>query len=424
MKYISFRFLSPYITWVGEKFGIDAHYFAKSSFLVMIGHTVSIVRGLITGYLVARLFQKEVYGAYQFILSVMGIISLFGLPGLAHSVTRAWARGDAFSLKQVLKKQFVVCLMGSLILLGCIPFLAYYNRQELWPLFVVGAILFPLSPMAMVIFGGYTVGKARFDTSLRANIQWSIISILVTLVIIFFHQSAMLLLIAGMSIPSLVYLYNSKNIKPPKEDGEENTKAIIRYGWQLTFSTLPVNIVWYIDKLMISQLFGLNQLALFSVALLIPEQVKILAKQLFPVTFSRQAQGEDSKERRRKLMKAVLLGTAVFAVGITLYIAVCPWLMPLLFPTYAANELVLLTSVASLSLIVIPGTLFSQYLEARGMIKEIQYASWGAAAVFGVMLFLLIPMYGLLGAIIARAVFRFVYMGVTWWMMMRSPIIP
>src|SRR5690348_9767952 len=107
MRKISFKVFSPALTSLGRRFGFDAHYLAKNSFYVLMGHVVSIGRGLITGYLVARFFQKETYGEYQFILSVLGMLALFGIGGLPHSVTRAWARGDAFSLRDITIRQLV-----------------------------------------------------------------------------------------------------------------------------------------------------------------------------------------------------------------------------------------------------------------------------------------------------------------------------
>lgn len=422
MKKISFLWLSPTLTFLGRKLGIDAHYFAKNSSLVLLGHVVSILRGIVAGYFVARFFEKEIYGEYQFMLSVVGMLSLFGLPGLAHSVTRAWARGDAFSLERITKQHLKVCLIGSLILLGCIPFLRSYDRGEFWLLFLAAALLFPLTPIATVRFGAFTVGKARFDIALTASVIWSFLMILATLAIIVFHQSALLMLLASMGIPALVYLTVSRNVRPPTEQGDGTTHAILRYGWQLTFATLPVDLVWYMDKLLISHFFGLNQLATFSIALLIPEQAKVFMKQFLPVSFARQAGGDDSQTRRTKLMKVVLVGTIIFAIGIVFYILLCPLLIPFLFPKYDARDVILLTSVAAMTLITMPGTLFAQYLEAQGMVREIRFSNWSAAALFGLSLVVLIPLYGLLGAVLARGVFRLMYVGSTCWFVMRAPI--
>ncbi len=424
MKRPSFLWLSPTISAFGDKFGIDAHYFAKNSALVLLGHGVSIIRGIIAGYFVARYFEKDTYGEYQFILSVVGMLSLFGLAGMSNAVTRAWARGDAFSERRITLHHLGVCAIGSVLLFAAIPFLHYYNRQELWPLFAAAAFLFPLSPIAMVRFGGFTIGKARFDIALKVSLVWSTLLILATVAILWLHQSALLMFVAATAIPSLVYLYYSRGIHPPAiKSGNDQTESIISYAWRITFATMPLDLVWYLDKLLISQLFGLNQLATFTVALLVPEQVRLFMKQFLPVSFARQAAGDDSWERRKKLIKIVLTGTLVFALGIAIYILLCPIVIPFLFPQYDAHELTLLTSVASLALLTMPGTLFSQYLEAQGMLREIRIANWSAAVMFGGLLWILIPFYGLLGAVAARALFRFMHLSIICWFMVRAPLL-
>ncbi len=422
MKRPSFVWLSPTLTAIGKKLGIDAHYFAKNSALVLVGHGVGILRGVITGYLVARLFQKEIYGEYQFMLSMVGMVSFFGLVGIGNPVARAWARGDSFSLSRVTMHQLKACLIGSALLLAAIPFLGIYNREELWLDFLVAAIIFPLPPIAMMRFGSFTVGKSRFDISLKATLVWSVLMILATLFVILFHQSAVLMLITSMCIPPLVYLFFSRNFRPPQGTGPDQTMSIVRYAWQFSVATVPIELVWYIDKLLIAHFFGLSQLATFAVAMLIPEQIKLVMKQFLPVAFSKQAKGEDSMERRMKILKAGTAGMGVLAIGIGLYIALTPWLMPFLFPQYEARTVVILTSIAAVTLLNVPGTLFVQYMEAQGMIRQVRLSNWIAAGIFGISLFVLIPWLGLLGAALARGIFRFTYMGTSIWFAFFTPL--
>lgn len=422
MRRLSFLWLSPALTALGKKLGIDAHYFAKNSVLVIMGHSISVLRGLVTGYLVVRMFPKEMYGTYQFILSVMGALALFGIPGLPNSISRAAAQGKGFTVRGILRRQLPICFLGSLLLFGAIPFLGQFNREALWPLFTVAALLFPLPHIAAAIFGGPIIGKARFDVALKVNTIWSTLMIVATLCILFFRPSATLLLIAFLILPGVTQLSFARKIME-KNAGNENDKEIMRYGWQLTFATLPVNMVWYLDKLLIAAFFGFNQLATFAVALLIPEQAKYLFKELFPICFSRQAKGIDSVERRLKMRRMVLIVTFFFAIGIALYVLICPWLIPLLFPNYQASEIVLLTSIAAITLIVTPSTLFPQYLEAQGMIQQLQRSHWAAAILFTIALIMLVPTYGVLGAIIARGIFRLTYAGYAGISLWRTPIV-
>jgi O-antigen/teichoic acid export membrane protein len=212
MKKLSFLWLSPTLTAIGKKLHIDAHYFAKNSFFVLVGQIVSVLRGIIAGYLVSRFFEKEVYGEYQFILSVLGMFSFFGLAGLATPVARAWSRGESFSINAVTRYQLMVASVGSLILLVSIFFLGFYGRQDSWPLFLAAAILLPVPSVAMTRFGSFTIGKGNFGLQLKANIVWSCLLIVATLLILVYAQSALLMFIAATAIPPLTYLW----FKPKK----------------------------------------------------------------------------------------------------------------------------------------------------------------------------------------------------------------
>lgn len=420
MRKMSFVWLSPALTSLGKRFGIDTHYYAKNGAMVTLGHAVYLVRGFVSGYIVARFFDREVYGQYQFMLSVLGSFSVFALSGMAHSVTRAWARGDGFSLSGVMRPQFIATSIVSAALLLCVPFLPLFGREEFTAMFIVSALLFPLAPLAMVHFGGYSVGKARFDLSLKVTVVSSVLVIAATGAIILFRQSALLMLISALAITPLTQLAFSWRVRPPAEKGTKNTQSIVRYAWQLTFATLPSDLVWYLDKLLISYFFGLNQLAVFTVALLIPEQAKIFAKQFIPMAFAKQAAHGDSAQRRRHLLKIVLFGTAVFIAGVTVYIIVVPWLMPILFPEYASHELVMLTSAAAITIVLMPGSLLTQFLEARGMINEVRLSTWIATGVFAVALVTLIPLWGPMGAIVARGLFRLVSVVIAAWFVLRG----
>lgn len=406
---------------IGIRWKFDAHYFAKNSFLVLLGQGVGFLRGIVSGYLVARFFEQETYGQYQFMLSIMGMLAVFSIPGMATPVARAWSKNEPFSIDAITRHQVMVGSIGSLLLLGAIPFLGLYGKADLWPLFVAAAIIFPVPSIAMVRFGSYTVGKARFDIALRANVAWSLISIVCTTSIILFNQSALLMLVVATLAPPIVYLWMGRNFTPTASKDPEDSAKIVRFAWRLTFASLPADLTWYLDKLMISHFFGLNQLALFSVALIIPEQVKIFTKQFFPVAFSKQASIVDSRESRRKLTQAVLAGTAVFSVGAVAYALVSPVLMALLFPQYDTAQLSLLTSVAAISVVTNPASLFGQYLEAQGMIRETRIAQWSAAGFFAVALVTLIPAFGLLGAVLARGVFRIAFVGLSAWFVHRAP---
>lgn len=386
--------------------GVDVNGLAKNASIVTVSHGVSVLRGLVTGYLVARLFPREAYGQYQFMLSAIGIAGVIGLPGLMSALSRAIARGQTGVVRGVLRWQLGMSLVASCALFLSIPFLDRWGREELWPLLVLAAVLLPLSQYGNMLFGSLTVGKARFDMALKANLTMSVLIVLSTLIILFTYPNSASLLTTVIGIPALVYLAFGRRILPPATS--EPTRPVVRYGFELSLASLPMTLSWYLDKILISGMFGLNQLALFSASILLPEQLKTWAKELLPVSFAIQARGEDSWKRRGRLLQVVGRSTLILSPFIVAYVLAAPWLFPFLFPNYA--EGVLLTQVAAVALCLQPSALLSQYLEAQALLKALRWTQWISAATFCISLLVLLPWLGLLGAVIARGLLRLSYL--------------
>lgn len=401
---------SALLSWLSTTFQIDAKYFVKNSLIVTTGHGISVIRGIVTGYLVTRLMAPAIYGEYQFVQSLIGTLGVFTMTGLPTSIARSIARKDDVPLLFTLKIHTVITAFGAIALLCMIPFLSLWGRAELWPLLLIASLLYVPSIIGPYFFGGIVIGTGQFSRSLRTSALSGLLLIVSVLLMLFLKPSAAVLLALMLGIPAIVFLLSLREMIKMFPSREHSWK-LVKYGMQLSFVTIPVTLSWYLDKLMISALFGLNQLALFSVALMIPEQIKVWAKELFPVSFSRQAHGEDSRARRKKITQAVGIGTIFVAIGILCYIVISPAIIPILFPLYPAHEVILLTNIAAITLITMPATLFPQYLEARGMIKDLTIANWLAAVMFTLSLLVLVPSYGLVGAVIARGVFRFIYAG-------------
>ncbi len=398
--------------------GTNVRFLARNMTLVSLSHVIGLFRGLVTGYLVARLFPREMYGQYQFLLSVAGAVTVFGVPGIGNALGRAVARGERGMVLPVAGRQFLIALIGSLLLLGVLFFLPP-QQAHLWPLFVVAAALFPAARVANDVFHALTVGKSRFDTALRATLTWNGAAVVATLVILAVRPSALLLYVTMIAFPLLAYAWFSRPLLD-RTDPPASVGPIVRYGAELTLISLPSTLSMYVDKLLISSMLGLNQLAIFTIALLIPDQVKGWMKALLLVSFAVQARGEDTPQRRRRLLRAVGRMMLLFLIAILVYILLAPTLFALLFPNYP--EAVLLSQLFSVTLLAIPSTLIGQYMEAQGMLPALRRSQWLSSAVFVLATVTLIPAYGLLGAVGARGILRLSYACCTWYFFLRTPL--
>src|SRR3972149_3093140 len=60
----------------GQKFNLDLPYLIRNGFLVIVRQGVVIAFGLVLSIAFARLVPQEVFGQYQFVLSVLAIVSV------------------------------------------------------------------------------------------------------------------------------------------------------------------------------------------------------------------------------------------------------------------------------------------------------------------------------------------------------------
>lgn len=282
------------------------------------------------------------------------------------------------------------------------------GRPELWPLFLVAALLFVPSNLSTNLYSGIIRGTGEFTRAFRVSFLSNVLITISVFAMLLIHPSSLLLLLLTTAVPAAVYIAALIPFEKKMRSKSSQKKLLLTAG-NLSIATIPSTVSWYLDGLIVSAFFGLNQLALLSVALLIPEQIKTWMKELFPILFSKQAGGKDTLDRRRKLDHGVLLGTVAVAGGILVYIALAPFVIPFLFPHYPAAELVRLTSIAAITLISAPSGLYPQFLEARGLVRLVQWNNWIASAVYLIALVSLIPPFGPLGAIIARGLFRLTY---------------
>jgi O-antigen/teichoic acid export membrane protein len=415
------NWLEKLLTWITRRFKVDARYFAKNSAYVALSHGLNIAKGLTTGYLISRLFPAEMYGEYRFVLSVAGTLGVLGLSGMPRAISRAVARGDKdIPLRYTIRWYAVFCLIGAAALVGVIPFLGRWQHENLWPMFLLAALLFVPTNVSTTLFGGIVIGKGKFGMSFRAGLTSSILIIIGTLIMLLVRPSPVILLGLVTGIPTIVYLITLR--KAMKEYPSDSRRfGILSYGIRLSIADVPMALSWYLDSLLISGLFGLKELALFSVATMIPEEVKGLMKEFLPLSFSKQAAGSDSYERRMHLTKVVAWLTLIVALGIGIYLLISPIVMPLLFPLYESAAIIPVTDTAAIILLTMPAQLFAQQLEAQGKAKEVLISQWLSSGVFALSLFILVPTAGLIGALVARGLFRVTYAGYSFYAMWKAP---
>jgi O-antigen/teichoic acid export membrane protein len=330
----------------------DMVYLFSSGWWSNLG-TLSVSFGSLALYTVfGHLVPKDVYGTYQYLLSLGAIVGAFTLTGMNTAVTRAVAQGYEGAMARSVRIQLQ---WGALPLLGAWCMGGYYllhgNATLGWGLFLIGVFV-PLNS-TLNTYGAFLGGKKDFRRGFLYSLWWNVPYYAAVAVAAVFFKSALILLAANLVSQGaglMVAYWRTRRVYRPNAEVGEGT---LRYGSHLSAMGLFGVIVAQIDGVLAFQYLGPASLALYSFATAIPDRLGGLFKFL-PAAALPKLVNKAPGEVRETLGKRLLLVTAAAGALALIYIAGAHTFFAILFPQYLASvpysqayALMLLVSVST-----------------------------------------------------------------------------
>ncbi len=397
------------LRWSERYLKTDMVYLASGGFWITLGQTISSLAVLLLAIAFANLVPPDIYGTYKYILSLAGILAIFTFPGMNTALMHATARGSGSTIHAVTRTRILYACAGSVLALIASAYYLYYENIQLSFALLILAASLPLFD-TFTSYLSYLVGKKRFDLRAKYHAFTHVVSTLVLIVTLFFTDSIMFILMAYfipfMSIRAVLYYHVARTI--PHTSKQSDDTEVIRYGKHLTAMQILSMIAGEIDKIIIWKFLGPLHVAVYIFAIAIPEQIKGPLKGMGELAFPKFA--AQTPEHIKKNLPALWRKIALYALvlfGISLvYILAAPYIFQLIFPQYMESvsysqlyALAMVTNVASIPIAV---------LGAQKKTK-IQYALSTTQPIIAIgLLMLLVPLYGILGAVIAQIVSKFI----------------
>lgn len=381
----------------------DMVYLTKGGFWLIFGQVTSSVLSFLLAVAFANIATKETYGIYKYILSLTGILGIFTLSGMGTAITQATGRGFEGSLNQVLKTKIKWGLLAGLT--SVILAIYYYvnNNSVLAISFLIAAPFLPFID-SFGVYDSYLTGKKLFKNSSKYKTIIQFISVAFLIITLYFTKNLFLILLAYF-IPLVVLNFIFLKIAIRKFKPNKNIdRETISYGKHISLNNVMGIISAQMDKILIFHYLGVVDLAIYTFATAVPEQVKKLSGSLavlvFP-KFSEKSVKEIKSGMKNKFLRLFLFGFIITAI----YILAAPFIYNLFFPEY--KDSVFYSQIFSLSMLNIFSMPASVFLSAKKKIKE-QYLINILQFSFQIIsMFLLILWQGLFGLIIARILTRF-----------------
>jgi O-antigen/teichoic acid export membrane protein len=384
--------------------GTDNVYLAKGGFWLTSGQIISAFASFLLAIAFANLLDPAVYGNYKYILSLMGILGIFCLPGMGTAITQAVARGLEGDLAKGFKEKIKFGVLGSLasISLG-IYYFVQGNTILPIPLLLI-AIFLPLM-QASQIYGALLIGRKLFSYNARYSILSHILSVLSIIITLFATKNLIWLiavyLISYTLFNSFFYFFVKSKFQPNAKGDPET----IAYGKHLSLIGILDQINFYLDKILVFHFLGATELAIYAFAITPPEQIKGILKNINFLALPKFSQ-KTGKEIKKTIFKKMAKLSFLFLLIVTIYIFIAPFIYKIFFSQY--SESILYSQIFAVSIITIPALLALSVLQSQKMVKTIfKFKLFTGIFQMTIILFS-VYFYGLIGLIVARVIVRFI----------------
>jgi O-antigen/teichoic acid export membrane protein len=348
-------------------FKTDMVYLAKGGFWLTGAQIVASASAFVLSLVFANVVHPEIYGQYKYVLSLASTLGAFSLLGLGTGVLRSTAQGQEGSLRkaftQNLKFSFVLILIG----LGTGVYYWTQGNHFLATAILIVTVLTPLLNSA-TLYSSFLNGKKDFRATtlftsavIVANTVTMIVALLVTknpliLVVAYFTSQTVCNLIA-YAVTLFIY----------KPNNEVNEKELTTYSVHQSIVVFLGTVASQIDKILVFQQLGAVQLALYSFAIAMPDQIKGVFKNVSRLAFPKFVSVQLHTVHRRMYYQLFLLGIVVFILSL-FYIGAAPYIYRLLFPQYI--ESIVFSQIYALGLFTVISFVPVTALQAQNLNKS------------------------------------------------------
>ncbi len=376
----------------------DMIYLAKGSFWLTLGQVISSFSSFLLAIAFANLLPKETYGTYKYILSLIGILAIPTLGGLNTSLIRSVAKGYEGTLIPALKVKIKWGFWGSA---GSLILAFYYylngNNDLIFP-FLLIAIFLPFLE-APTLYTAYLQGKKMFDIYSRYSILIKI-SVAIFLTAILFLTNNLIFIIFSYLFSWTFFrfiIFKKILIKfPPNKNYDQEA---IPYGKKLTLISVIGIISNNIDKILTFHFLGPAELAIYAFAIALPENIKAVLRNIGALALPKFSENQNRKTLKKKIKSYFFKSMIPIGLIIFLYIILAPLFFKIFFPEYP--ESIKYSQIFSLSLIAFPTLLFTAFFNSQAKSREIFKIDLVYSAVKIILLFILLPVWGIYGVISA-----------------------
>lgn len=404
---------------LAKKFNFDAHYFLKGGFWLSLTQAVTIIGGLLTSILFAHYLTPQDFGIYRYLISLSALFAAFSLTGLGQSILQTAAKGYYNFYIETLRLNFIYSL--SIFTISFLGFAYYLFNKNI--VLAIGCLCIAVLQPIISSFSNtavYLQGRQLYrESSILQLCKVTVITIS-GVISIFLTENILVLFIIFLLSNAAVNVLGHIIFKPSNATTtpRELITTYTSYAQHTSLRNVIANAANRVDTIVVFTQLGAAELAIYTIATLVPEQIKGSFKNLASLLLPKYAAHGEYSVIKKSVPKRGFQLFAVLVFLTAIYIFIAPFLYQIIFPKYP--EAILLSQLAALAfpslVLFIPYSVLQSQL-AEDSLYSLQITT---AIIQAVLTILLTTTFGLIGAIIARIVYRYIFMFLAFYKVLKT----
>jgi O-antigen/teichoic acid export membrane protein len=379
----------------------DIRYIIRGGFWLFIGQLTGIVSALLLAIVYARYLPKETYGNYKYVISILGILSMFTFPGMETAAQKGLAQGHDGAFWSALKYRMSGGLIAMIAAVGIGTYYYFLGNMIFAGLFFASApFLIGMDPLAH--YSALLTGKKRFRAATVFMVILQLCTAGIILATVIMSGNIFTLIMAyviGNTICRGALLLLASRLYPTNNIPDDDA---IRLGKHMSVTTALGYLTSRLDAILLFHFLGPIALATYSFAQAAANNIQSSFKLITGTLAFPKFAGQDKEVLKKTLLRKVYIAhiiTVPLALGAIFFI---PFLYHWLFPKYL--ESIPYAQVMTGLLAFSPLRFISTAITAKASLKTYYTLAGSNPIVSSICLLICVPLWGIWGAIIALAI--------------------
>lgn len=404
--------INTLLTYFSKKLRIDAHHYIYGGFWLSLTQAIVIACGILTTALFAHYLSEANYGIYRYLVSLSVVLSALSLTGLGQTILQASSKKYLSFYQESFKINFLYNTGITCAGVICSAYYALHGNKILSLGCVLIALLQPLINTYQYA-PTYLQAQRQFrKATITQGLKTVFISV-TSIASLFFSQSIFILFLTYLLAQAIANYMAHMIFKPRAQEPtpKEIYEKYISYAKHSSVRNVISLVSLRLDSIIIFTQLGGAQLAIYSIATVVPEQIKAALKNLAILLVQKYSNHNDMNLLLKSVPKRSLQLFFILLLLTVVYMASAPYLYHLLFPKYP--EAVFYSQLYSLAFLTHILYIPNSILQVRMEEKKLYYLSTAGAVFLIVLLLVLIPHYGIVGAVMSTLLYRIVFTTLT-----------